>query len=138
MISRLVVLLLIGLCVACAPLSRQSSVPTGDFDVIELSIDQAHDALRTGRISCEQLTRRYLQRIDAYDPPRDAIPNPPAMSSPAPAGELNAITAIHPNALARARQLDRQYAETGRMRTLHCIPVILKDNSQQVSHRLWR
>ena len=128
MISRLVVLLLIGLCTACAPLSRQSSGPTGDFDVIELSIDQAHHALRTGRISCEQLTRRYLQRIDAYDPPQGAIPNPPLMSSQTPAGELNAITAINPNALARARQLDRQYAETGRMRTLHCIPVILKDN----------
>lgn len=130
--SRLYVLLLIGLCTVCAPGctpgSRQSAAPTADFDVIELGIDQAHDALRTGRISCEQLTRRYLRRIDAYDPPADSTPNPSKPASPTPATRLNAIIAINPKALARARELDRRYAETGRMRTLHCIPVILKDN----------
>ena len=107
MTSRLFVLLLIGLCTACAPLSRQSTGPAGEFDVIELSIDQAHDALRTGRISCEQLTQRYLRRIDAYDLPSDATRNPPAMSSQPPTGELNAVIAINPNALTRARQRKR-------------------------------
>jgi hypothetical protein len=53
MSSRLFVLLLIGLCTACAPLGRQSTAPTADFDVIELSIDQAHNALRAGQINGE-------------------------------------------------------------------------------------
>ncbi|MBK5938161.1 amidase [Halochromatium roseum] len=119
-----------GLCTACEPVNRASTGPTPDIDVIELSIGQAHEALRSGRISCEQLTRRYLRRIETYDPPTkaDAAPSPSASRSPTPANRLNAIIAINPNALARARQLDRQSAETGRLRRLHCIPVILKDN----------
>jgi Asp-tRNA(Asn)/Glu-tRNA(Gln) amidotransferase A subunit family amidase len=127
---RLIIILLIGLCTACAPMNRAATGPTADIDVIELSIGQAHQALRSGRISCEQLTRRYLRRIETYDPPMkaDVAPGPSARRTPTPANRLNAIVAINPNALARARQLDRRYAETGRMRRLHCIPVILKDN----------
>ncbi|MEA3642526.1 MAG: amidase family protein [Lamprobacter sp.] len=127
---RLIVCLLIGLCTACEPVNRASTGPTPGIDVIELSICQAHEALRSGRISCEQLTRRYLQRIETYDPPTkaDAAPSPSASRSPTPANRLNAIIAMNPNALARARQLDRQSAKTGRLRRLHCIPVILKDN----------
>ncbi|MBK1620256.1 amidase [Lamprobacter modestohalophilus] len=119
-----------GLCTACGPVNRASTGPTPDIDIIELSIGQAHQALRSGRISCAQLTRRYLRRIETYDPPTkaDAAPIPSASRSPTPANRLNAIIAINPNALARARQLDRQSAETSRMRRLHCIPVILKDN----------
>jgi len=126
--SRLFVLLLISLCAACEPLSREPTWLTPEIDLIEVGIDQAHDALRSGKISCEQLTGRYLRRIDAYDQPREVTPKSTTSSSQAPANRLNAIIAVNPNALVRARQLDRRYAETGRMRRLHCIPVILKDN----------
>ena len=130
MSSRLIIFLLIGLCIACEPVNRASTGPTPDIDVIELSIGQAHEALRRGRISCEQLTWHYLRRIETYDPPTkaDAAPSPSASRSQTPANRLNAIITVNPNALARARQLDRQYAKTGRLRRLHCIPVILKDN----------
>ncbi|MGB5831866.1 MAG: amidase family protein [Thiohalocapsa sp.] len=72
--------------------------------------------MRRGQISCEGLIRRYLQRIDAYDSPWD------------PTSALNAIIARNPITVRRARELDKQFAATGRMRALHCIPVILKDN----------
>jgi len=128
--TRLLVFLLIVLCAACVPSSRDATGPKTGVDLIELAIDQAHDALRSGEISCEQLTRHYLRRIQTYDPPTkaDAAPSPSTSRSQAPANRLNAIIAVNPNALARARQLDRQYAKTGRLRRLHCIPVILKDN----------
>jgi Asp-tRNA(Asn)/Glu-tRNA(Gln) amidotransferase A subunit family amidase len=96
--------------------------------MIELGIDQAHAALRSEQISCEQLTRRYLRRIAVYDLPGHASSNPATSPSPNRADRLNAIIAVNPNALMRAQRLDRQYAETGRLRRLHCIPVILKDN----------
>lgn len=124
---RLAALLLISLCAACEPVHQDLTAARGAMDVIELSIAQAQAALQRGQISCKQLTQRYLQRIAVYDPPSDdtasAESDPPRRSD-----RLNAIIAINPNALARAQELDRQYAETGEMRRLHCIPVILKDN----------
>lgn len=134
---RMLLFLLIGLCCTHITVDQQASARPAEFDVIELGIDAAHDALRTGQISCEQLIGRYLQRIQTYDPPPDGAldgtlnpaTHPSRRSSrPGVSGKLNAIIAVNPKALNRARQLDRQYAETGQMRTLHCIPVILKDN----------
>jgi Asp-tRNA(Asn)/Glu-tRNA(Gln) amidotransferase A subunit family amidase len=121
--------------------------------LVELTIDGAHAALRDGRVSCEQLTQGYLARIRVYDPPPES-PNPPgetdesagsaAAASSSPGGDkkpvgrlpvpksppdaLNAIIGINPNALDRARALDAEQARLGRLRTLHCIPVLLKDN----------
>jgi Asp-tRNA(Asn)/Glu-tRNA(Gln) amidotransferase A subunit family amidase len=112
MFFRIAILLLLCLAAACTPVGRQDGSSAVELDVIELTIDQAHRAMRKGWISCEQLTQRYLRRIDAYDQPSG----------------LNAIIRINPNAVQRARALDRRYAETRRMRRLHCIPVILKDN----------
>ncbi len=112
MFARIRVAFLVCLCAACAPASREQLAPGGGFDVIELTIEQAQRALRTGLVSCEQLTRIYLKRIEVYDQTT----------------QLNAIVYINPNALQRSRQLDRQFAASGRMRKLHCIPVILKDN----------
>jgi Asp-tRNA(Asn)/Glu-tRNA(Gln) amidotransferase A subunit family amidase len=108
--------------------------PPAAPSLIELTIQGAHDALADGSLSCEGLTRGYLARIANYDPPPapDAAPpgadeEPPGIP-PTDADELNAIIAINPNALERARALDDEYARLGRLRRLHCIPVILKDN----------
>jgi amidase len=111
MLRVITVGLLIGLFSACVMVPT-SSVDQRPVDVIELTIDGAHQAIRERRISCEQLTRRYLRRIETYDQPT----------------HLNAIIMINPNAIDRARSLDRQFGITGRMKRLHCIPVILKDN----------
>jgi amidase len=102
---------LIGAAGGCLMLPTQRSDPQA-LDLIELDIAGARQALRERRISCEQLTSRYLRRIETYDQPTG----------------LNAIIYVNPNALERARQLDRHYGSTGRMQDLHCIPVILKDN----------
>lgn len=104
--------LLLGLLSGCVMLPTQPVAPGRPVDVIELTIGGARQAIRERRISCEQLTRRYIQRIEAYDQPT----------------HLNAIIYINPNALTRARSLDKAYAIAGRMQRLHCIPVILKDN----------
>jgi len=81
-------------------------------NLVELTIDGAQQAMREHRINCEQLTRGYIRRIEAYDQPT----------------HLNAIVYINPKAIERARSLDEKFAVTGRMQRLHCIPVILKDN----------
>lgn len=101
----------IGLGAGCT-LPGRPGTAAPDLDVVELTIETAHQAIAAGRISCEQLTRRHLRRIEAYDQPRG----------------LNAIIHVNAGAIDRARQLDRQFEQTSRMRELHCIPVILKDN----------
>ena len=61
-----------------------------------------------------QLTRAYLNRIEAYN-----------LKGPA----LHAIITVNPQAQAQAAGLDRQYRDNrARVGPLHCIPIILKDN----------
>ncbi len=108
--SRL--LLIITLCASCAPTPQQRVTTDAGFDVIELTIEQARQAIKTGAIICEQLTKKYLERIEAFDQP----------------AQVNSIIYINSNAIQRSRQLDQKFTETGRMQKLHCIPVILKDN----------
>ena len=98
---------LLGSACVMGPTQEQKPV-----SLIELTIDGAQQAIREQRISCEQLTRRYIQRIETYDQPKG----------------LNAIIEIDPRALVRARELDREFGATGRMQRLFCAPVILKDN----------
>ena len=82
------------------------------FEVAEASIADVQGALKRGDCTCEQLVRAYQARIAAYDQPTG----------------LNAIVAVNPAALATARELDAEYRRTGRLRPLHCIPLIVKDN----------
>lgn len=111
MVKVLVLFVVISGCVNCATSSTPLSA--GDnFGVIELTIEQTHEALRLNKISCENLTRRYLNRIKTYDQ----------------STALNAIIYINPNAINKARLLDKKFSRQGVMGKLHCIPVILKDN----------
>jgi Asp-tRNA(Asn)/Glu-tRNA(Gln) amidotransferase A subunit family amidase len=107
---RLLALSLLVLAQAgCALSSRQAPRPPS---LIELTIHAAQQAIREERISCAQLTRRYIARIEAYDQ----------------SSGLNAVAYINPDAEQRAAALDRGWQETGRMGRLFCAPVILKDN----------
>lgn len=111
MAKVLILFFVISGCVSCTTSSTPLSA--GDnFDVVELTIEQTHEALRLNKISCENLTRIYLNRIKAYDEPTT----------------LNAIIYINPNAINKARLLDKKFSRQGVMGKLHCIPVILKDN----------
>jgi Asp-tRNA(Asn)/Glu-tRNA(Gln) amidotransferase A subunit family amidase len=83
------------------------------FDVVEATIAEIHQAMQDGRLTARQLVQLYLDRIEAYDKRGPAI---------------NAIITINPDALARAEELDRRFAESGFTGPLHGIPVIVKDN----------
>ncbi len=91
------------------------SAPAGAqlFRVEELTISGIHSGLEAGRFTCRELTRTYLDRIEAYD-----------RKGPA----LNAIVVTNPRALERAEELDREFARDGITRPLQCVPMIVKDN----------
>jgi amidase len=82
------------------------------FDVIEATVNGIHAAIRSGEISGTQLVQSYLNRIAAYD-----------QSGP----ELNAVQNVNPRALHEAADLDARFKASGQMASLHCIPVLLKD-----------
>jgi amidase len=79
----------------------------------EASVRSIHDALDTGKATCVQVVRHYLDRIDAYDDRGPAI---------------NAIITVNQQALETAAQMDRLDRAARAQRPLHCIPVVLKDN----------
>src|SRR3954447_11350894 len=83
------------------------------FDVVEATIAQAHDAMKAKRLTCRELVRSYLKRIDAFDK------NGPG---------LNAIVVVNPEVEKEAEELDRRFAASGLTGSLHCVPVIVKDN----------
>ncbi len=82
------------------------------FVIDERSIAEIHEAMKDGKITCQELVEQYLQRIETYDQSTG----------------LNSIVVINPNALKRAVELDREFAQTGKLRPLHGIPIIVKDN----------
>jgi len=110
--SFLVLLWGILLASGCSQAPREKPVARAPFDVTEASIADVQQALKRGDCNCEQLVRAYQARISAYDQPTG----------------LNSIVVTNPDALATARQLDAEYRRTGRLRPLHCIALIVKDN----------
>jgi amidase len=82
------------------------------FPVVEATIAEIHQAMRQGRLTCAELAAAYLRRIEAYDQ----------------ATGLNSIVAANSRALETAEELDREFKATGKLRPLHGIPVIVKDN----------
>src|ERR1700758_5362215 len=69
------------------------------FRLMDASINEIHQAMRTGTLTCHGLVRQYLDRIHAYD-----------KQGPA----LNAMLYVNPNALAQADAMDRQFERTGK------------------------
>src|SRR5215207_10236484 len=83
---------------------------TGQFTVVEGSIDDMRKALEQRRTTSREIVQQYLTRIALYE------------------HRLNTAITINPNALAEADARDRERAQ-GRIRgPLHGIPVALKDN----------
>jgi amidase len=89
----------------------QAQQATSPFVFEEATVASIHAALASGQLTCVQLVRGYLDRIEKYDD------NGPA---------LNAIITINPKALEVAAEMDRVPAAA--RRPLHCIPTIVKDN----------
>jgi amidase len=83
----------------------------GGFVLEEATIGTIHAAFTSKQLTCVQLVRSYLQRIEMNDDKGPA---------------LNAVLTVNPKALEVAAQLDE--VGTRPLPPLHCIPVVVKDN----------
>ncbi len=79
----------------------------------EASVRSIHAAIDAKKVTCAQVVRHYLDRIEAYD---DRGP------------VVNAIITVNPRAIETAEQLDRLFPAGRYGHPLYCIPVVLKDN----------
>jgi amidase len=84
------------------------------FVLEEATVESIHAAFANKTLTCTTLVKSYLARIEAYD-----------KKGPA----LRSIINVNSNALTEAAKLDKLYKDNkGNVGSLHCIPVILKDN----------
>jgi amidase len=83
------------------------------LDLETVSIPQLAHALRDGRMTSVELTRAYLDRIEAFDQGRVKV---------------NAIRTVTDDAIQQARAADRRISEHRARGLMDGIPVILKDN----------
>lgn len=82
------------------------------IEMLEITISDIHQAFRSGKLTSRDLVEFYLERIETYDQ----------------STRLNSIVVINHNALIEADKLDQEFEITGKLRPLHGIPVIVKDN----------
>jgi amidase len=83
------------------------------FPLEEVTIAGLQEMMTSGKATSESLVKLYLERIEKID-----------RSGPA----LNSVIQTNPDALAIARELDRERKEKGPRGPLHGIPVLIKDN----------
>ena len=86
-------------------ISAQTDMKT--FELEEFTIAQLQEAMRSGKMSAREITRKYLDRIATVDK------------------KVNSIIETNPDALAIADAMDKERAG-GKVRSaLHGIPVLL-------------
>jgi len=108
LLASVLVMLIIAGCTAKQ--KQEAAIPA--TDIMEATISGIHQAYQNGEYNCEQLVTAYIRRIEAYDQ----------------ATGLNSIILINTEALNTARELDAEYQRTNKLRPLHGIPIIVKDN----------
>lgn len=97
----------------CRTDSDEREISTSkEFPVVETTIAEIHRAIQSGELTCRELVEIYLERIETYDQ----------------STKLNAIVVVNPNALQRADELNEEFKRTKKLRPLHGIPIIVKDN----------
>lgn len=79
-------------------------------DIIDLSITEALTAMASGEYTAAELTRAYLDRIQAFDP------------------TYNAFVSMNPDALAQAQAIDARRAAGLSVGPLAGVPIVIKDN----------
>ena len=104
--SKIFTILLSFLILSCSTSKKENST----INIDELTISQIHESYQKGNYTAVQLVNTYLKRIDSLDI------------------KTNAISYINPNALAFAKKLDEEFKKTGKLRPLHGIPLLVKDN----------
>lgn len=91
-------------------LGCNTSKEVKDINLSELTISDIHSAYKDGRFTCEKLVSAYIKQIEKFD------------------NSINSISIINPEALSIAKKLDDDYKNTGVLKPLHGIPLIVKDN----------
>ncbi len=107
--------------VAAPALAESTTQPSTDakpvrvrpFELEEATIAELQQALKTGKETAVSLAKKYLRRIEETN-----------RQGPA----LRAVLEVNPDALATARELDRERKAKGPRGPLHGIPVLIKDN----------
>jgi amidase len=82
-------------------------------DLREATLPELEAGMASGKLNAQGLVQHYVARIRAID-----------RAGP----RLNAIIELNPDALAIARELDKERGAKGARGPLHGIPVLLKDN----------
>ncbi|MBS1679024.1 MAG: amidase [Actinobacteria bacterium] len=93
------------LAVIALPVGSASAATT-----TTMTLDEAHEALASGRVTSVQLTRAFLARIDKYEP------------------FYNAFTAMNRKALAEARASDARRAMGQARSYVDGVPIVIKDS----------
>lgn len=95
---------------AAAPKSAKPADKSYTEQIEESTIFELQQAMQKGDLTSEELVKFYLDRIEEYD------------------DSINSIITIDEDAIAVAKQLDKE-RKAGKVRgELHGIPVLLKDN----------
>jgi Asp-tRNA(Asn)/Glu-tRNA(Gln) amidotransferase A subunit family amidase len=86
---------------------------TSNFQIEETTIGDIHAAYQAHTLTAEALVAAYIDRINKID-----------KSGPT----INSIISVNPKALDAAKELDAEFAKTGKFRgPLHGIPIVVKD-----------
>lgn len=109
-LPRLAVLLFATtLTVACSD-DTPDATEAEPYSIVEVPLARIVDDLRAGRTTSVDITRAYVERIEAMD------------------GELNSVIAIAPDALEQAAASDARRASGQTRGALDGVPILLKDN----------
>ncbi len=93
--------------------SAAAKTAPSPFPLEEATITGLQEMMAAGKETSESLVSLYLERIEKID-----------RSGPG----LNSVLQTNPDALAIARELDRERREKGPRGPLHGIPIVIKDN----------
>jgi amidase len=92
---------------------QAGAAPEKESDLLEATIADLQDGMKTGACSARSLAEKYLARIEAVD-----------RRGPT----LRSVIEVNPEAVAIAAALDKERQEKGPRGPLHGIPVLVKDN----------
>jgi amidase len=87
--------------------------PDRSFHLMETSIADIHKAMQAGTLTCQALVQQYLDRIQAYDQQGPSI---------------DSMLYINPVSLQQADAFDQEFRRTHQLKSLGCVPIVLKDN----------
>jgi len=104
--GKVILLAGLGILAAC------SAEQTASFSLVEATISDIQAAVKSGEVSCAAVVEGYITRINTYDQAKG----------------INAITAINPNAVEKARQVDIAIQNNEALPELFCTPLLIKDN----------